>query len=334
MKLNGIEKITDILKIVDEAENIVILAHEDPDGDAIGASLGIYNYLEEYFGFKDIYKNVDIVLKNVPEKFKIIKNFDKILNDFNDDIDLLIVVDLNKKERLGEFEKLVDKAKNILIIDHHMGDANFGTYIISKVRSASTTLLLADIYNSLKHEVDLPIPSKDVVTPIFIGVLTDTAGFKNTNINKEVFEFIVKAMGYGINISELYFAILENKTKNELALKKLVLNRLEYYENNRIAISYLFLSDEVYLNRASGEHDILPDILRGIVGVDVGLLIRETKEGFKASIRTKKDFDATKIAKHFNGGGHFTAAGITLKDKDFEKFKKELVEKSKEEINK
>lgn len=330
MKILGMEKITELIDIVEDAKNIVILTHVDPDGDAIGSCLALYNYLNEYFEYKNISKEINVVLKNQPERFNIIKSFDQIKDEYNGDIDLLIIVDLNNPERLGSYKSLVEKANKILVIDHHIGEPKFADYAIIEEDIASTTLLLSKIFNLLKQEIELPLPSKDVVQAIFIGVLTDTSGFKNTNISKEVFEFVVKAMSYGINVSELYFEILGNKTRNELNLKQLVLNRLEYFEEGRIAISYLLFSDDAYKNRKIGEHEGLSEALRDIDGVDIAFLIREEEEGLKVGIRSKKDFSSKAIAEAFNGGGHFHAAGITTIDKNLEKLKEELIKKAKE----
>lgn len=332
MELKGIEKLEEIVNIINEAENIVIISHEDPDGDAIGSSLALYNYLQEYFQNKDVFKPIQIVLRKVSGRFVILKGYDDIKENVEGDIDLLIVLDLNEKHRLGELAYTADIAKKVLIIDHHIGEPNFGDYKIFDKNVAATALLLSIIYDEIKKEVDLPEPSKEVVEAALAGVISDTSGFKNTNTDKDVLEFVVKTMGYGINVNDMFLKVLINKSKNELALNSLVLNRLEYFHNDRIATSYLLLSDEAYRNRDHGEHEGFSDILRDIQGVDVGILIRETEEGFKISIRSEKDTDCRIIAEAFGGGGHKNAAGVTFKNKDLEKIKKDIVEKTAETL--
>lgn len=96
MELIGIEKVSELVKMVNEAKNIVITAHKDPDGDAIGSCLAVYNLLKEYLESKQI----NIVIQEVPERFKILEGYSVIQDDFKDDIDLLIVLDLNESDRL------------------------------------------------------------------------------------------------------------------------------------------------------------------------------------------------------------------------------------------
>lgn len=329
MELVGIEKLIDLIKIINDAKDIVIVAHEDPDGDAIGSTLALHSYLKEYFEYKNMEKSIQVVLKKVAPRYKDLKGFNEIRDDIEEDIDLLIVLDLNEKKRLGKLEYLLDKSKKVLVIDHHVGEANIGDYKVFDKNAAATALLLSAIYSDIKDKENLPKPSKDAVESALVGVISDTSGFKNTNTNKDVLEFTIKAMGYNIDVNSVFIKVL-NKTKNELALNKVVLNRLEYFYNDRIAFSYLLLSDDAYRNREYGEHEGFSDILRDIEGVDVGILIREIEDGFKVSIRSEKDTDCRIVAEAFGGGGHKNASGITFKHKDLEKIKRELINKTKE----
>lgn len=332
MKIVGIEKLIDLIYIINEAENIVVVSHEDPDGDAIGSSLALYNYLQEYFKSKDLFKPIQVVLRKVSGRFNIIKGYNDIKENVEGEIDLLIVLDLNEKHRLGELDFIADIANKIIVIDHHKGEPNFGDYKVFDEDAAATALVLVDIYNEIHDEAKLPKPSKEVVEAILSGVISDTSGFKNANTNKEVLEFVVKAMGYNIDVNDMFVKILISKTKNELALNSLVLNRLEYYHNDRIAFSYLLLSDEAYKNRDYGEHEGFSDILRDIQGVDIGILFREIEDGFKVSIRSEKDTNCRIVAEAFGGGGHKNASGITFKSKDFEKLKKDVINKTIESL--
>lgn len=331
MELVGIEKLTDLIKIINESENITIVSHEDPDGDAIGSALALNSYLKEYFEYNKIEKSVQVVLKRVPERYNILKGFDEIKEDVDGDIDididLLIVLDLNEKKRLGELEFLIDKARKILVIDHHFSEPNLGDYKVFNKNSAATGLLLANIYNEIKDVLNLPQPSKESIECALAAVIADTSGFRNSNTNKEVLEFTIKVMEHNIDVNTMFSKVL-NKNKNELALNNLVLNRLEYFFDDRIAFSYLLLSDDAYKNRGHGEHEGFSNILRDIEGVAVGILVRETDEGFKVSIRSKKETNCRIIAEAFGGGGHENASGITFRYKDIEKIKNEVIEKT------
>ena len=191
MIVKGLDKILDIKKLVDDSKSIVILSHEEPDGDAIGSSLALYNYLKMYFTDKDVFKNIEIVLRKMPKYFVDLQGYNEVKSDIEGEVDLAIVVDLNDKSRLGELAYIVDKAKNIIVIDHHGGEGDFGEYRVEITKD----------YNIVK-------PSKEVIESLLVGVITDTSGFKNANTNREVFEFIIKALEYDVDINSIINDVL------------------------------------------------------------------------------------------------------------------------------
>lgn len=208
MIVKGLDKISDIKKLVDDSKSIVILSHEEPDGDAIGSSLALYNYLKMYFTDKDVFKNIEIVLRKMPKYFVDLQGYNEVKSDIEGEVDLAIVVDLNDKSRLGELAYIVDKAKNIIVIDHHGGEGDFGEYRVIDKSSASTTMVLNKIYLEITKDYNIVKPSKEVIESLLVGVITDTSGFKNANTNREVFEFIIKALEYDVDINSIINDVL------------------------------------------------------------------------------------------------------------------------------
>lgn len=325
MFTQGIEKLTDIKKIIDEAESIAILSHEDPDGDAIGSALALFNYLNMYFHDKDVLKPIQIALRKMPKYFIELPGYKEVKEDIEGEVDLLIVVDLNEKGRLGELEYVVDKAKKILVIDHHLGEGDFGDYKIINSDAASTTIVLVDIYKELSNEYEIIKPSKKIMELALIGVLTDTSGFKNPNTNQEVYQFAIDILEEGVSIADTMRDVLGKVSKNALALIRIALTRLEFYHGDRVAFSYLLFSDDEYKNREHGEHDGISNLMRDLDCVDIAILVREVEEGFKLGIRSEREYDCRKIAEVFNGGGHKNAAGATIYTKDLDRIKLETV---------
>lgn len=234
----------------------------------------------------------------------------------------------------GKLEYLIEKSNKILIIDHHEGTGNFGDYKIIDSNSPSTTTLLYNIIEELNKEGFNINLSKKVLEAIITGIITDTAGFKNANINKDIFKISMDVIEKGVDFHYIYTEVLSNKSKNELEIQKIALNRLEYFYNGRIAFSYLLLSDDAYRNRAYGEHEGISNMLREIEGIDIGVSIREVEDGLKLGLRSKIGYNCKDIAEYFGGGGHIVAAGATIYSKDLEKVKKEVINKVIEELEK
>ena len=104
MKIEGIKKLNDLVNIIESAENIVITSHEDPDGDAIGSIIAIYNILKEHYISINIFKDINIVIKDVPEIFNILSGYSDIKEEYDENIDLLIILDLNESSRLRKIK--------------------------------------------------------------------------------------------------------------------------------------------------------------------------------------------------------------------------------------
>lgn len=234
----------------------------------------------------------------------------------------------------GKLKYLIEKSNRILVIDHHSGNGDFGDYRIIANTSPSTTTVIYNIIKELNREGFSINLSKTVLEAILTGVITDTSGFENANINKDIFKICIEALEKNIDFHYIYKEVLGNKSKNELELQKIALDRLEYQYNNRITLSYFLFSDDAYRNRAHGEHEGISNILRDIKGVDISILIREVEDGFKVGLRSKKEYDCREIAESFGGGGHFNAAGMKIYSKDLKKIKEDILNKTIEVLEK
>lgn len=234
----------------------------------------------------------------------------------------------------GNWEYLIDNSKKIIVIDHHEGSGNFGDYKMIDKESPSTTTIIYNIIKQLNKEgIDIEI-SKTVFEAILVGIIFDTSGFQNSNINTDIFRISIEAIEKGVDFHLIYREILGNKSKNELELQRIVLDRLEYFHNGRIAFSYLLNSDDAYRNRAHGEHEGIANMLREITGVDIGIFVREVDEGFKVALRSKIEYNCRQIADMYGGGGHINAAGMTIYSKDLQKTKEDVLKTTIEVLEK
>lgn len=299
-----------ILNIIKESKNILILSHQNPDGDAVGSTTAFYHAL------KNMNKNVDIMLIEVPKIMEFI-NINNTIND-NKEYDLAIVLDCSTKERIGQINNVFSKISNSICIDHHITNTNYCdlTYNLPKVSSCSQI-----VYYLLK-EWQIPI-TKEIGESIMLGVLTDTNGFSNNNIDEFTFLLASELMQKGIDVHKIYSKVLRIKTKTQYLLHKIATERLEFYQNNKIAFTYITKEDFENIGALVGDHEGIVEIGRNIEGVEVSIFVRE-KDGYHFSLRSNGKVLVNKIASKFGGGGHEMASGGIINE-SFAKMKEMII---------
>lgn len=310
-------------KIINKSDNILIVAHINPDGDAIGSSLALYNAL------KINKKDVDICLKKVPKDFAFLKGFDDIQfseETLKNEYDAIICLDTADKTRV-DIELSNYKYSNLIVIDHHITHEKFSENTLLDAQACATCQI---IYELLK--INKQIITKDIAECIYTGILTDTGSFKNSNVESYTFEVAKQLLKLGVNANEVAQNVMNKMSINKFELVKKALNQIEIVDNK---IAYLYLSKEVIENCAQGEdgiHEGLVNYGRDIENVEVSVFIRQVEENkFKASLRSNKYMDVAQIALKYGGGGHIRAAGINHIG-NLEEFKNNLLKDIKDSL--
>jgi len=305
----------DILKEFKKAQKICILAHESPDGDAIGSSLGLY------FVLKDMGKDAEILMKNVPETFSFMPGFDVIKEDTETEkFDLSIVVDCPDLKRVNSnLRKYFETADVKVEFDHHMNNSMFADYnIVNHVAPACAQIL----FTSFEYlEIDL---SKDAMASLLTGIITDTGGFKNSGITVETFEIAGKILEAGINLSKIYKASMLTVTKTKFECQKVTMDRMEFFADGKISFTYISKEDIKNMGLKDGDHEGIVEIGRNIEGVEVSVFLREEEKGYKISLRSNEYVNVAEVCMVFGGGGHIKAAGANT-TMSLEEAKKALI---------
>lgn len=307
-----------IIEELRQNNNIVLLCHINPDGDAIGSTIGLYVAL------KKMGKNVDMVIRNIPQKFSFLPCLNEIKTESAKEYDLAVILDTAEKKRVN-CDFILDNVKKMVVIDHHINNGRYGT--INYVCESSSCAEI--IYNLIK-EMGIVIDS-DIATAICTGLLTDTGGFAYSSVTSDTF-IVASELRKIIDISSIYKKVLQTITKSQLELKKIYFNNLKFYENGNIAMSYVTEDDVKSAHAALDDCDILINIAREIENVKISIFIREGKEINRVSIRTVDDIDANRMAKSLGGGGHVNAAGA-LSDMNMNAIKKILVKEARNGLN-
>lgn len=292
-----------ILEEINNANSIVILTHENPDGDAVGSSLALYHALKAYG------KNVEVIIPEYSRTFNFLPGTNEIKKEGTyENYDLAISLDCASMNMLNGYVKYFENAKTRVVIDHHGTNSMYGDLNFVNPDSPACAQILVVVLNYFKMEI-----TKEIGTCILAGIITDTGGFKYSGVTAETFEFVAWLLNKGVNVSSVYRKVLQVRTKGNFELNRIASNRLEFLEDGKIAFTYITRNDEESVNAETGDHEGIVDIGRDIEGVEVSIFIRETKsKGVKISLRSSEYVNVSDIALLFGGGGHPRAAGCNM----------------------
>lgn len=218
-----------------------------------------------------------------------------------------IALDCADTKRLKGYEEFYENAKTKISIDHHGSNGMFADYNYVDPVSPACAQILIVVLESLGINID-----KEIGTCILTGIITDTGGFAYEGVTTETFEIAASLLRLGINLSNIYKKVLNTKSMANFELTKLIMNRMEFFENGKIAYTYITLEDEKKAEAVSGDHSGLVEIGRDIEGVEVSIFLRETEDGYKVSIRSGELVNCSDVCSIFGGGGHIRAAGCKL----------------------
>ena len=313
----------DILVEINHAEKIVIIAHETPDGDAIGSMLSMN------LALKKLGKEADVIVREFPRTFAFLPGAKEVKS--NSDIeqyDLAISLDCADLKRLVGKEYF-ESAKKTIVIDHHGTNMMYGDLNFVNPASPACCEILAGMFEYFDIEIDSEIGSC-----ILTGIITDTGGFKYSSVTPETFEFTAELLRKGVNVSDIYQRVLETRRKSNFELLRRAMNRLELLEDGKIAFTYINKKDEEEVHAETGDHEGIVENGRSIEGVRVSVFIREKEENiYKVSMRAGNGFNinVSDICYIFGGGGHPRAAGAVVSG-TVEQVKEKLVKEIKKVI--
>lgn len=314
----------DIKEEIIKAKKIVILTHESPDGDAIGSSMAVF------LALKNFGKDVDVIIPEMPKTFDFLPGIDEVKKDSDiEKYDLAIALDCADIKRLNGFSRFFENAKKTIVVDHHSGNTMFGQYNYVNPVAPACAQILSVIFDYFGVEI-----TNEIGTCLIAGIITDTGGFKYSNVTSDTFDFAARLLDNGVNISEIYERVMQTVTLSRFNLTKIAIDRLELLEDGKIAFTYITMEDEKSVNAEIGDHEGIVEQGRSIEGVLVSVFLRETEQGFRVSLRANNgsNINVADICMIFGGGGHIRAAGCLLpyslevsKDKIIEEIKRCII---------
>ncbi|HPM88683.1 MAG TPA: bifunctional oligoribonuclease/PAP phosphatase NrnA [Bacteroidales bacterium] len=300
------------------SDNILLISHINPDGDAIGSQLALYHYLVSSG------KNVTMISPNNLQEFlRWMEGSDLIhvyirqrekCRKLVEAADLIVMLDFNQPDRLGEMEDLVTGSGTVkIIIDHHLDPKGFADFEISDSGYCSTAELVHELITEMNGN---PFRSKPYSEAIYVGIITDTGNFEYGSYTSRTLRIVADLLDTGIEKERILNLVYNNFSENRLRLQGFALNErmvvLPEYQTAYIWLTRADLDDYKY---AKGDTEGFVNLPLSIKGIIFSAFFVE-KEGFvKLSFRSTGNFPSNKFASDFfSGGGHMNASGGEYRD--------------------
>ena len=309
----------EVFNLINNSKKICIAGHKSPDGDCIGSVMALYNFL------KAMDKDLTVLLDGeIPFNFKAFVNEEVIAEKYQEEFDLMFILDCSDSKRLGKYEPAMKQANKTVVIDHHKTNEGFGDINIIDAEMSSTGELL---YNLLKSS-GMTL-SKEIAQFIYIAILTDTGKFSYSSTTSKTHIIAADLINLGVNIAEIDNIVYNSKPANVMKAFIDCISSMELYYGNKFSLTSI-TKDILDKNKVKmGDVDGVAEFLRGINEVEVSCVLKEEDEFTKVSLRSKNKLDVSSISAKFGGGGHAKAAGFEIKD-NVENIKKLLLKELKE----
>lgn len=293
-------EIVELRELIDGATRVAVIAHERPDGDAVGSLIALT------LSLRTAGKQVASILADgVPNRFRFLPGSEAVQRTFPTDCDLLIAVDCSEPERTGL--KTEDLPRSIDVnIDHHPTNTHFGAINIVDPQAAATAEILFDLADPLGLEID-PL----VATNLLAGLVTDTIGFRTTNVTPKVLQVAARLIEYGASLAEIYERSLNRRSFVAARYWGRGLSRLE--KEDGLVWTSLTLEDRQQVGYTGKDDADLINLLSTIDGAEVTVIFIEQPDGgVKVSWRSRAGLNIAPLATAFGGGGHHQAAGAMV----------------------
>lgn len=294
-----------INELIESGRSFLVTTHESPDGDAIGSSLALANYLVE------LGKDVTVhTCDPVPEIYAFLPMAGEVVTTLPErDFDVCFVLDVGEFRRAGtQVAAARGRIGAIVNLDHHKTRDEFGLYNLIDPAAASTGILVYRLIREAGREVSLAS-----ALCIYVATITDTGSFRYSNANPEAFAVAGEMIAKGVNAWDIASQLYESQPRPRLELLSLALATLAFSECGRFAS--LTVTLDMY-EKTGADAELTDGFInypRSVRGVEVAIFFRQLSEGaFKVGFRSKGLVDVSRLAEGFGGGGHHNAAGCVV----------------------
>lgn len=308
-----IQELKGLKEILTTPQKIIITTHHRPDGDAMGSSLALYNYLK----LKG-HETTVITPSESPEFLSwlpgnnVVIDYEKQEDTAKKAVDvasLIFCLDFNGLRRLEKLEPLVQSSKAIkVMIDHHLEPEKVFDFIFSYPDAASTCELIYQLIVALGDRKDI---NREIAECIYTGIMTDTNSFRYASMKSETHRIIADLMDAGAQNSKIHENVYDTAQENKLRMLGYSLKeKLQVLSEYHTAFISLSKAELEMFNNKTGDTEGFVNYALSIKGIKLAAFFSERDGMIKISFRSKGDFSVKDFsAKYFQGGGHKNASG-------------------------
>lgn len=308
------QELSRIKNILQPSYNVVIVTHYNPDGDAIGSSLGLKHFLKNVGVDATVIVPNDFpkFLKWMPEAKKIvIADYKrKVAGEAIYNADVIFILDFNHSSRSGNLlAPWIEKATATkILIDHHQQPESFD-FVYSDTSIPATCQMVYHFIEALGKE---DLVNQDIAECLYTGIMTDTGGFRFRSTSATTHRIVANLIEKGANPAMITSNTWDTNTVSRLHLLSLILGRIEIVKDGKVAILYLKRDELKEFGFEKGDTEGFVNYGLSIAGTKMAAFFMEDlyEDFIKISFRSKDDVDTNAFARaHFNGGGHINASG-------------------------
>jgi phosphoesterase RecJ-like protein len=287
---------------VSKGNDFFVTTHRDPDADGVASVLAFGNALRAAGK-----RAVLLTEKSLPDPLDRLRGAESIVQvpgPFKE-TDAVVVMDCSDWRRLGAVSGFLEGHRPVVNIDHHETNERFGDLNLVDPHSSSTAELVLQVI----REANLPV-TLDVAENVFAAIQTDTGSFRYENTTSSALQTAADMMTYGVKPWEVSEKIMDGYSLSRLNLLRMALDTVELHHDG--AIGVMTVTRDMYARARAQENESerFVEHVRFLRGVQIAVLIRQTEEGYKFSLRSNHGINVAKLASRFLGGGHARAAGF------------------------
>lgn len=293
----------EIAKQLKKVKSAAIFCHMRPDGDALGAALGLSWMLGRHGA-----KCTVVCESDIPSKFDFMEGMDTVCKIPPSDVEVYIAVDSSDEHRLGALcDTFVSAKKPKFNIDHHISNTRYGNYCYIEDCSA-TCEIMARLADCLGVEL-----SPLAANYILMGLSSDTGNFAHQNVTEQTFLAAAKLVACGGDIHRIQYNMFKKQSAARALLFGRTMSNIRYFEDGKIAIISISAEQLKACGATSDMTEGFIDFPLSVDGVEVAACLLETgKDRFKVSLRSKGKTDVNAVASVYGGGGHILASGCMI----------------------
>jgi len=308
-----------LVKAVEDAKHILIIAHVNPDADSMGSALAMYTHILR------LHKKVTLFCKTekMNPVLKFLPFFEKVRSTLPKDYDLAMSFDCGAIKRLG-----IEVNAPLVNVDHHVSNENYGSINLLDTSAISTSQVLYDFFKGN----DIKINAK-MATCLFSGLVDDSQNFTTSKTDARAFLMAADLIKSGADNALCVQELFKKRSLASLRMKAKMLSEARLhcsgkFVSTRVEKSFFEQTGAYEVDCEEGLHESLE-----LVSVEVACMLRYTKEGrIKGSLRSKNGINMNELAAAFGGGGHIHSAGFVCEGNSLQEIEDKIVDIIKEKI--